>query len=213
MIVAFMIWLLGEIDLSEFSGKPGAGDQQAFDIVGLGLKGISGSLIWLSGWAMGAVCLFVGYQIARRSTAFKSTMHKFLMGIPVVGTCLQSFAIARFSWAFALTQEAGLPIQESLESSLAATDNGAFQAAAPRIVNDVMNGLELTDALAHTKLFPETLARLSPEFEDQARRSLAALTSAIGWAIWLMVAAFIAYIVIRFFMLYAELINTLSSQG
>ncbi|MFO1006691.1 MAG: type II secretion system F family protein [Planctomycetaceae bacterium] len=230
MIVAFMIWLLGEINLAEFSGKPGAGNQQAFDIVGLGLKGVSGSLIWLSSWAMAAVSLFVAYQIARRSTAFKSIMHKFLMGIPVVGTCLQSFAIARFSWAFALTQEAGLPIQESLESSLAATDNGAFQAAAPRIVNDVMNGLELTDALAHTKLFPEdfiqivhvgetsgtvpeTLARLSPEFEDQARRSLAALTSAIGWVIWLMVAGFIGYIVIRFFMLYAELINTMSKPN
>lgn len=226
MIVAFMIWLLGGIDLGEFSGKRGAAGQQAFDIIGLGLKGTSGSLIWLSSWAMGIVSLFVGYQIARRSTAFKSLLHKSLMGIPVVGTCLQSFAIARFSWAFALTQEAGLPVQESLECSFAATDNGAFQAAAPRVINDVMNGVELTDSLANTKLFPEdfiqivhvgettgtipeTLARLSPEFEDQARRSLSAMTSAIGWTIWLLVAAFIGFIVIRFALLYARMLESL----
>ncbi len=228
MIVAFLIWLLGEINLAEFSGKAGADNQQAFDIIGLGLKGLSGSLIWISSWAMAVASLYVGYQIARRSTALKATLHKALMGVPAIGSCLQSFAIARFSWSFALTQEAGLPVQESLESSLAATDNGAFQAASPRIVNDVVNGVELTDALAHTKLFPEdfvqivhvgettgtipeTLARLSPEFEDQARRSLAAMTSAIGWTIWLLVAAFIGYIVIRFFMLYAELINSMSN--
>jgi type IV pilus assembly protein PilC len=226
LIVAFLIWLLGELNLGDLSGKPGDAQTQAFDIIGLGLKGVSGSLIWLSGWGMGAVSLFVAYQIARRSTALKATLHKMLMGIPVLGTCLQSFAIARFSWAFALTQEAGLPIQESLESSLAATDNGAFQAAAPRIMNDVMNGVELTDSLAHTQLFPEdfvqivhvgettgtipeTLARLSPEFEDQARRSLAALTAALGWAIWLAVASFIGFIVIRFALMYARMLESL----
>jgi type IV pilus assembly protein PilC len=225
-IVAFLIWLLGGINFGEISGKPGDPEQQAFDIIGLGLKGVSGAMIWLAGWAMTAVSLFVGYQLAKRSKALRAVLHRSLLGFPVIGTCLRSFAIARFSWSFALTQEAGLPIQESLESSLAATDNGAFQAASPRIVNDVMNGEELSDALAHIQLFPEdfiqivhvgettgtvpeTLARLSPEFEDQARRSLNTLTAACAWTIWLGVAAFIGYIVIRFALMYVRLLESL----
>lgn len=224
-IVAFLIWLLGDMDLGELSGKPGDAEKPAFDIIP-GLKGVSGALTWLAGWGMTAVGLFVAYQVASRSASLKTTLHRSLLGIPVVGTCLRSFAIARFSWSFALTQEAGLPIQESLESSFAATDNGAFQAATPRIVNDVMNGQELSEALGNTQLFPEdfiqivhvgetsgtvpeTLQRLSPEFEDQARRSLSALTAACGWTIWLGVAAFIGYIVIRFAMMYVRLLDSL----
>jgi len=226
LIVAFLIWLLGEINIGDLSGKQGDAEKPAFDIIGLGLKGISGSLIWIFSWVMSAAGLFVGYQIARRSTAFRTAMHRALLGVPVVGTCLKSFAIARFSWSFALTQEAGLPVQESLESSIAATDNGAFQAAGPRIINDVLNGEELSEALAHTQLFPEdfiqivhvgettgtipeTLARLSPEFEDQARRSLSALTAAFAWGIWLAVAAFIGFIVIRFALMYVRLLESL----
>ena len=226
LIVAFLIWLLGEMNIGDLSGKPGDAEKQAFDIIGLGLKGISGSLIWISSWAMAAVGLFVGYQLARRSIALRAVLHRSLLGVPVVGTCLRSFAIARFSWSFALTQEAGLPVQESLEASIAATDNGAFQAAAPRIINDVMNGEELSEAMAHTQLFPEdfiqivhvgettgtipeTLARLSPDFEDQARRSLSALTMAFAWGTWLAVAVFIGYIVIRFALMYVRLLESL----
>ena len=226
LIVAFLIWMLGDMDLGDLSGKPGDAEKQAFDIIGLGLKGVSGAMIWLGGWAMTAVSLFVGYQLAKRSKPLRAVLHRSLLGFPVIGTCLRSFAIARFSWSFALTQEAGLPIQESLESSLAATDNGAFQSAAPRIIDNVMNGLELSDALAGSELFPEdfiqivhvgettgtipeTLARLSPEFEDQARRSLNTLTAACAWTIWLGVAAFIGYIVIRFALMYVRLLESL----
>ena len=105
-IVAFLIWLLGGMNIGELSGKPGDAEKQAFDIIP-GLSGVSGALIWLTGWAMAAVALFVGYQIARRSVALRALMHRSLLGVPVLGTCLRSFAIARFSWSFALTQEAG----------------------------------------------------------------------------------------------------------
>ena len=44
-----------------------------------------------------------------------------------------------------------------------------------------------------TGTVPETLNRLSPQFEDQARRSLRALASAAGWAVWCLVAAFIVF--------------------
>ena len=51
------------------------------------------------------------------------------LGVPVLGHCMRSFAIARFSWAFHLTQDSGMPIDDSLEASLKATSNGAFHPA------------------------------------------------------------------------------------
>ena len=99
---------------------------------------------------------------------------------------MRSFAIARFSWAFALTQQTGMGIGPCLDASFKATGNGAFAGASSRVQEMVLSGEELGTALADSGLFPdeylqivqvaetsgsvpETLARLSPQFEDQAR--------------------------------------------
>jgi type IV pilus assembly protein PilC len=142
----------------------------------------------------------------------------------VLGDCLRSFAIARFSWAFYLTQQAGMRINPSLAASLRATSNGAFAGAIPEVCARIEAGDDLTTALTATQLFtedflqmvqvgetsgtvPEMLERLSPQFEDQARRSLAALAAALGWLVWLIVAGFIIFIIFRVFSWYMGLLN------
>lgn len=224
VIVAFLMWLLGDIKLGDITGKFEQKEIPLFSF--FGLSGRGGAASWLVGWGVGVSALFVCWQIAKRSAGLRATAHRFLLGIPVVGECLRSFAIARFSWAFSLTQEAGLSVTESLEASLAATDNAAFQSVTPQINEDIMNGEELAEAMSRTRLFPEdfiqivhvgetsgtvpeTLARLSPEFEDQARRSLKSLTSAIAWTIWLCVALFVGWVVIQFALAYRTLIDSL----
>ncbi len=154
----------------------------------------------------------------------KLIVHRLLMGIPVVGSCMRNFAIARFSWAFALTQEAGLPIDESLDASLKATANGVFINAIPHVVGDIMSGEPLAAAFERSELFPaefvqivdvgetsgtvpETLDRLSPQFEEQARRSLRMLAAALGWLVWALVAVFIIFVIFSIALKYVALIN------
>jgi type IV pilus assembly protein PilC len=190
-----------------------------------GLKGAGGAMTWLTLWAIALSSLFVGYKLAVSSLQGQQFVHRFLLGVPVIGGCLRSFAIARFSWAFHLTQEAGMPIEESIHYSFRATANGAYIARAPQVVDDLMAGEPLTVALAQTQLFPqefvelvhvaetsgtvpETLHRLSPQFEDQARRSLRALATAAGWLIWCCVAAFIIFLIFSIIM--AVYINPLN---
>jgi type IV pilus assembly protein PilC len=170
------------------------------------------------------VSMFIAYKLVASSKAAGAALNRGMMKLPVVGTCMESFAIARFSWAFYLTQEAGMPIDQSLAASLKATANGAFIAATPQIVQDVRNGESLTDSLANSTLFPaefvqmvhvgentgtvpETLNRLSPQFEDQARRSLRNLAAAAGWAVWCLVAAFIIFLIFRIVFWYTGMIN------
>lgn len=137
---------------------------------------------------------------------------------------MRSFAIARFSWAFSLTQQSGMDILKSLESSFRATSNGAFVSASPHAGAAVKSGETLHTALVESRLFPidylemidiaetsgtvpETLERLSPQFEEQARRSLSALTTALGWGIWIMVAGFIVFLIFRIALTYIGMIN------
>ncbi|MBM4075429.1 MAG: type II secretion system F family protein, partial [Planctomycetes bacterium] len=181
-IVAFLIWILGIIN----SGP----NKEAVDVLGLGLIGTRGALMWLFICFGTAFVLFVAYQLLSRMFRGQAMLHSILLRIPVVGGCMRSFAMARFSWAFALTQQAGMPISPSLTSSLKATANGAFVNSSPMVVALVNEGVDLSESLKATGLFPEdylelvrvgettgtvpeTLDRLSPQLEDQARRSLA----------------------------------------
>lgn len=215
MIVALMIFVLGII--GEGRGGP-------IDMLGWGLTGTKGAITWLV-LSLGSVAGIVGsYFLVANVFRQKRFLDGLLMRIPVVGGCMRAFAIARFSWAFALTQQTGMPIQQSLDASFRATNNGAFAGASRDTCERVMAGDELGIALADSRLFPdeyiqivhvaetsgtvpETLERLSPQFEDQARRSLAMLATALGGLVWLAVAGLIVFIVISIFLRYVGVIN------
>lgn len=220
-IVAGLILVLGILAGSQ-------GGQPAFDPLGLGLFGVSGALTWLAYCFGTAVALAMLYLLLTRGFRQAKAVHRVLLAVPVVGGCLRAFAIARFAWAYALTQQAGMDVKPSLEASLRATNNGAFIAAAPHILAAIMAGEEFTTALEITGLFPrqflemvrvgessgtvpETLQRLSPQFEEQARRSLQALTSALGFLIWSLVALLIIVLIFRIFGSYVEMINKAAS--
>jgi type IV pilus assembly protein PilC len=214
LIIAALIFLLGII---------GSG-QHTIDPLGFGLHGASGALKWLTGWAIVLAAGIVAYQVTVRSAVGRRVLFQTLMRIPIVGAFLESFAVARFSWAFYLTQDAGMPIDQSLHASLKATSNGAFIAAGDQIVRDVESGESLTDSFAASRLFsedfvqmvhvgettgtvPETLHRLSPQFEEQARRSLRALATAAGWTIRGLVMGFIIFLILRLGFWYVGLLN------
>lgn len=211
MIVALLIYVLGQIP-------------NAPDMLGLGLMGGTGALIWL-GICFGTIGgLIGGYFFLARSFQQKRFLDGVLMHIPVVGTCMQSFAVARFAWSFSLTQQTGMPIARSLQASFRSTANGAFTGAAADVCDMISRGEDLGTALAATNLFPadflemvqvaevsgtvpEMLERLSPQFEDQARRSLNALAVALGWVIWVCVALLIIFIIFSIFTQYVSQIT------
>ena len=189
-----------------------------------GLSGVSGALIWLT-CTFGGVCgLWIGYQVSVRLFAAKRFLDPLWLRVPVLGNCLRSFAIARFSWAYYLTQQSGMPVDRSLAASLKATNNGAFQGSTPLVCAGIREGEDLSVVLAESHLFPEDylhmvsvaetsgtvpemLQRLSPQFEDQARRSLKGLTAAVSLLVWLLVATFIVFFIFRFFLWYIAMIN------
>ena len=222
LIIGFVILVLGWIAPDP---PPGSAPH---DVLGLGLVGTSGAIKWFA-MSFGTVFTLIGgYYVFGTVFRTKRFLDGMLMRIPVLGNCMRSFAIARFSWAFALTQQTGMPINRSLELSFRTTGNGAFTGAAPGVCDAVLNGEELSTALDETRLFPEeylslvqvgetsgtvpeTLERLSPQFEEQARRSLVVLAVGVSWLVWMLVAGLIMFIVISFVMQYVKTISDLSN--
>jgi len=215
-IVGLLIFILGILPPLE-DGKP-------FDVLGLGLYGISGAVTWFLGWLAAAGFGFFAWKFVAWNTAGQMLLHPFLLHVPEIGKCMQSFAISRFSWCFALSQQAGMSIRPSLECSLKATANGAFIAAEPMIWQEMKDGETLTDALTSSQLFPidylqvvataeetgtvpEQLDRLSHLFDDEARRAMNRLTAFLSGAIWLSVTILIVFFIFRIAMLYVGTIN------
>lgn len=206
LVIGGLIYILGAIASSR-GGEP-------LDVLGLGLTGTRGALLWFAMTFGTLFGLVAGYLLISRSLSGKMFLDPLLMQFPGVGRCMRSFALARFSWAFALTQQTGMPIERCMEVSLRATRNGMFIAATRSINESLRAGDELHDALAPTGLFPaeflemvyvgetsgtipETLDRLSPHLEDDARRTLDLLAGMLGWGVWILVAAFIIFLIFR----------------
>lgn len=212
LIIGLLIYILGIIG------------SNSVDILGLGLMGTAGALTWFT-MTFGMLGMgWFGYIVLRRSASGQMALDPFLMMIPAVGHCMRSFAIARFSWCFALTQMAGMPIRPSLQASFNATGNGAYVAALPDVWRMVSEGETLATALGATRLFPaeylhivdtaeqtgtvpETLHRMSQTFDEDAHRAMTRMTAILARVIWALVACFIGFIVINFFMTYVAQLN------
>lgn len=215
-VIAILIMILGLI------GESTGNDDMSFLV--FGLAGPTGAMIWLTGTFGTFAGMFVVWLLIQRAAQAKAVVDPLLLVVPVLGRCMRSFAIARFSWSFYLTQQSGMPVTRSLQGSLKATGNGAFVAQTPFITSAVMEGSSLTDSLAQSRLFteefiemvsvaeesgtvPEALHRLSPQFEEDARRAMKTLTRMISAVVWLFVAGFIIFFVFRFMLWYVGQIN------
>lgn len=215
-VIAILIMILGLI----------GGDNAISNIV-FGLKGPGGAVIWLTGTLGTFAAMYVVWLLIQKAAQAKAVVDPLLLMVPVLGRCMRSFAISRFSWSYYLTQQTGMPVNQSLKGSLKATSNGAFIAQTPFITSAVLEGSSLTDSLAQSRLFteeylemvsvaeesgtvPEALHRLSPQFEEDARRALKILTSAISVGVWLFVAGFIIFFVFKVVLTYIGMINDLT---
>ena len=60
---------------------------------------------------------------------------------------------------------------------------------------------------------PEQLQRLSPQFEETARRAMRALTMALTGVIWFVTAGFIVYFIFSVILWYAAMISGAAAEA
>ena len=149
---------------------------------------------------------------------------KLLLSIPGIGGLMRALAVSRFSMGMGLTLEAGVPVPEALRLSLNATNNAAYAAAIPKAQAGVEQGNTLTEALKETWLFPEeylsivetaevsgkepdAFERQAKWYHEEAARRMATLASMAGWAVWILVAAFIVMFILSMAFMYIGAID------
>ena len=201
-VLTLLILLLGWI--SDMKGDSG--------LSVFGLKGEKGAAIFLGSFCGLFTVLIGGYLFIRNVLKRGALIDGFLLGIPLIGSTMRSFALSRFSMGLALAMEAGVPIREAARLSLMATSNHAFMDRTYRVEEYIQQGHTLTDALHETGLFPqsflmsvetaeiggrepEVLQKQAKNLHEEGVRGLRRLTRIAGGLIWLLVAAFIIFFI------------------
>lgn len=220
LIVGFLIWILGVIG-ERFGDAP-------YDILGLGLRGGKGLLIYIAG-----VCTFFGSLIAayfvliRSGFAWTKPVQAITLQIPGIGGCLRTLAVARVAWTLGLAFNAGMEARRAVPLAIQSAQNYFYTRHVASAAATVEGGGTVYDAFADTGAFPrefldaldvaersgqmdQYLMRLSDQYQDQARSALARLTTIGAFLVWALVAAVIIGLLINLVSSYSNFIQDMA---
>jgi len=210
-VISLVIYIMGVMS---------SGGGEMADVLGLGLRGGSGVLKF---WGM--LLLFLG-MIAAVIIGFQKNVGgvqnavPLLYKIPVVGPSLQTITLSRFTWTFSLALETGLDPISSIRLALDATDSDFYRSGGGDAELAIREGATLTEALKATAVFPEefltqvevaelsgtdaeSIGHVARDYDERAKTAMRMIAGLATGTVWLIVAGFIIFFIIRIVMMIA----------
>jgi type IV pilus assembly protein PilC len=218
-IVGALIWAMGLLPPVADPRRPGR--PQPLDLLGFGLIGTPG-LVKYAMFVAAAVAVFAIFiQAMRRGAFWIRPIQRLALRIPVLGRTLQVLSLARLAWSLELTYGSGMDLLRAVPLALRTMQNAYYTDHIDEVQASIRRGQEIHEALSATGVFPadfldalevgersgrltETLHTLSDQYQDQAQRALAALTTIAGFLVWAMVAGLIVLVIFRLFSFYVS---------
>jgi len=216
LVVGFLIWILGVIGNSKNTAP--------IDILGLGLVGNRGLLIYVGFWAIAGLAFFCVLHAIRRGLVWTRPIQRAVLRIPLLGPPLQIVALARLAWSLHLTLNTGMDVRRAMRLSLRSTRNARYTDQIERIDTSIASGNTIYESFLVAGSYPtdfieslhvgeetgrlvESMAVLSRQYQDRARTALTTLTMLAGFGVWIAVAALIIVMIFRLFLFYIGTIN------
>ncbi len=209
-VISLLIYLLGMLT------PPGGGEM--LDVLGFGLKGGEGVLIFWGYLAMifGAIAMGIwGYT---NNIGGVQNIVPLVYKIPVFGPAVQTITLARFCWTLSLCFDSGLDPIQSIKLSLDSTDSDFYRSAADETEASIRAGETLAGTLKATHLFPEdfitqieiaemsgtdaeSIDGLAQAYDERARGASKTLSGIATGIVWLTVLGALLFIIIRMIMI------------
>jgi type IV pilus assembly protein PilC len=172
-------------------------------------------------WYIGLAAIFVaGYifkNMHQKSLAFRDSVDKQILKLPVIGDLLEKAAVARFARTLSTTFAAGVPLIDALESAAGASGNAVFRDAILDIRSDVSAGMQMNLAMRNSNIFPDMviqmvaigeesgavddmLAKVANVYEQQVDDAVDALTSLLEPLIMAVLGVIIGGLIIAMYL-------------
>lgn len=213
LVVGFLIWILGALT---------GGNEKPMTV--FGLSGARGALIWFSG--VGTVAALIALPIVGFSKGWfdPGPFYRVLLHVPGLGRGLRVIAMSRLTWALAMATDSDLPPDKAIELALRSTQNSYYTDLLEQMRLTIRRGGEMHDAFRKTGRYPpefveaiqtgeltgrvsETVQILSREYDERAKLWYRGLSVAVGFGIFLLVAAFMIIMIFQIAQLYLSPIN------
>lgn len=225
LVLAFLIISL-VIVIQGFLGpeNPGPNDL-VFDASGLGLRGMSGLMIF---WAFILIVLgtmgVIAYGIWKNWFQAHRLLVPIAIKIPVIGTVLATTALSRLSMTLAMLLNAGVEAKRCLREAFRSTGNHYYLGGLPAAEAQIVKGSSFAEAFDASQVLPndfvrsievgelsgtetDSLERLAHDYNAKAKTALAQLAMSASVAIWMAISLFLIFMIIRMFMSYVNVLN------
>jgi type IV pilus assembly protein PilC len=214
-VIGLLIWILGVI--ADRNG-------QATDILGFGLIGTRGLIIYINFIIAVGLCI-AGLVVAiRRGALWTRPLQRAMMMLPGIGPALQKIALARVAWALHLGLNVDMDLRQVVPMVLRATGNDYYIRHSPEVVASVAAGSPLHIAFGKTGAFPatfldalavaeesgqivESMDRLSKRYEEEAEIAVKAIAVILGVAVAMLVMGIIVLMIFRLAGFYIGTLN------
>ena len=140
-----------------------------------------------------------------------------ILKLPLIGELIQKTAIAQFCRTFSSLTRAGVPILMSLDIVQEITNNSIISDAISNSREDVLQGIPLSMALGHKKVFPDMsismisigeetgamdamMSKVADFYEDEVGAIVKALTSMLEPAMIVLVGGIVGSILLAMYM-------------
>jgi type II secretory pathway component PulF len=169
--------------------------------------------------------IYLVYFIVK--TYFRSGFDRAKLVIPILGSNLKKLALARFCRSLSTLFAGGVEMRSSLNLAIKSMGNRYLEQRCRIVQRALDDGETLTSSLQTTRIFPPNLIQMvavgertgeldkmldkaAHYYEYEADKVLKVLLAALPVGIYLMVAVYIAYIVISFYAGYFSAIGNLT---
>jgi type II secretory pathway component PulF len=215
VVIGVLIWVMGIV--ANRGGK-------SVDILGFGLVGTRGLVIYLNFLIIVGLCAAAFVIALRRGALWTRPLQRVLMRLPGVGSSLEKIALARLAWALHLTLNVEMDLRRLVPLALRATGSDHYVRHTDQIAADVAAGHPLHLAFARSGAFPptfidaltvaeesgqtvESMDRLSKRYEEEAEDAVKALAVVMGTLVALVVMGIIVMMIFRLAGFYFGTIN------
>jgi len=195
-------------------------EREVDDLLGLGLIGWTGlAILW--SWVLGiAVALVTLYVLIRNGRL--GFLYAALTRLPVIGRALLTFDEAAFIQTLALAIESGVNASDAIELAFKTCSSQLFRSKAEQAFESIRQGQDMHSVLQDTGLFSqdtidavelgeesgrlaETLDKHYNLLQMRVRFALTTLNQVASTLIWVVISAFLIFIIFRIFGRYLAL--------
>jgi len=203
--VGTLIYVLGAIGQSK---------EMNFDVLGLGLSANLSLLVYVAFVTCAGLAVFGMIYAVRRGLVWTRPVERALLRVPVLGSALESLALARLAWSLYLTLNSGMDIRRAVRLSVRSTRNAQYTRGMNTIDSMISSGNSLYDAFLETRAYPatfldtlhvgehtgkldESMARLARQYRDQAEAAMKTLGVFGFFAVFGVIALIIIVMIFR----------------